>query len=98
MLDLGESAEAAHAALVAKILAAKPTVVILIGPLMRSIGERLSGGDASVRGFDDVAAAVAEFSTLLPAPGVVLVKGSRGNRLEELLQILKTQAPTRAIC
>ena len=87
MLELGEESDAFHAALAEPISAAAVDLVILVGPEMRPLAERLEGriGIAHVA---DAEAAAERLKSELRAGDAVLVKGSNSVGLSRLVAAL----------
>jgi UDP-N-acetylmuramoyl-tripeptide--D-alanyl-D-alanine ligase len=90
MLELGPTAAELHRA-AGRALAGRVDVVIGIGPLAREIvaGAREAGlGLGALAQFDEAEAAAATVATLVAPGDAVLVKGSRGVRLELIVDAL----------
>ena len=90
MLELGETGPALHRES-GRALAGRVDAVVGVGPLAREIvaGAREAGlAEAAVARFDDVAAAAAAVDDLVRPGDAVLVKGSRGIRLETFVDAL----------
>lgn len=87
MRELGEESDAFHAALAEPISAAAVDLVILVGPEMRPLAERLEGriGIAHVA---DAEAAAERLKSELRAGDAVLVKGSNSVGLSRLVAAL----------
>lgn len=89
MLELGAHAESGHRGVGAAAGAMHPDLLCLVGPLARRFvaPEAVSSGLAreKVLCFEDAAAAGRELAGWLRADDLVLLKGSRGMRLEEVL-------------
>jgi UDP-N-acetylmuramoyl-tripeptide--D-alanyl-D-alanine ligase len=94
MLELGEAGPNEHMTLAA-YAAAAADIVHVCGPLMRHLYDALP---ASVRGqhFPD-AEALAPFLSALVAPGdAILVKGSLGSRMKQVVDALDALTPSQA--
>jgi UDP-N-acetylmuramoyl-tripeptide--D-alanyl-D-alanine ligase len=90
MLELGPSGPARHRES-GRTLAGRVDVVVGVGPLAREIveGAREAGlGDPALAHFDEVAGASAAVEELVRPGDAVLVKGSRGVRLEAFVDTL----------
>jgi UDP-N-acetylmuramoyl-tripeptide--D-alanyl-D-alanine ligase len=85
MLELGPAAAQWHQQ-IGRLAAESPIdVLIFAGPLMRHAAEEARQKGMAVSHFADVAAAVAELPGLLRKADVILLKASRGMRLEKVL-------------
>jgi UDP-N-acetylmuramoyl-tripeptide--D-alanyl-D-alanine ligase len=91
MLELGELAAAAHDAAVRDAAALAPLRLLLVGPRMAAAARRVAPA-VEVACFDDSARAAEALVGLLPADAVLLLKGSRGMRMERLLAALDPAA------
>ena len=89
MLELGTHAESGHRGVGAAVAAVHPDLLCLVGPLARQFiaHEAVSIGLAreKVLCFEDAAAAGRALAGWLRSDDLVLLKGSRGMRLEEML-------------
>ena len=88
MLELGVCAEAEHYR-IGRIAAEKADIVLAYGPNSDRvvIGARTGGlADSHARGFEDRAALVAAMKRIIRDGDVILVKGSRGMRMELALE------------
>ena len=94
MLELGDCAPAEHYRL-GRIVAEKADVLIAYGPLSaRTVSGAITGGMPIhlARGFEDREAAVSALKRMVRPGDVLLVKGSRGMRMELILdQFLKDE-------
>lgn len=86
MLELGENAADLHADLVDAVLSTQPDLVLLVGPLMRHLAERLP--KEMMRHYPDSIALASEIDTLIGAGDIVLVKGSHGSRMDRVVDAL----------
>ena len=94
MLELGRDAAALHAALAADIEANRIDLVHTCGPLMAHLAEKLP---ASRRGRHaaDAQALLPEVVADVRANDIVLVKGSRGSRMEVVVEGLRALGNVR---
>jgi len=91
MLELGADAQAMHLALEADIRALHPDRVLLCGPLMQGLGERLLR-DVKGQWYPDVQALLPTFPGWLREGDVVLVKSSNGTGLSRVVNLLLSQS------
>ena len=91
MLELGADADAMHAALAADIEAAGVDLVYTVGEHMRALFDALApsrqGGWAA-----DAATIAPEIARMVGPGDAVLVKGSNGSRMANIVEALKTLA------
>lgn len=88
MLELGGEAEALHAA-VGELLAARGAdAVVTVGKLAARIAERAAALGVAAYACEDHAQAAARLQSLLRSGDTVLVKGSRGMRMEKVAELL----------
>lgn len=90
MLELGPAAAAAHAMILHAVRESGADAVLTLGPLFAGAG----GADHAETDTDD--AAVLRLATLIRPGDTVLVKGSRGMRLERLVGLLAARSPEGA--
>ncbi len=81
MLELGSDSERLHSGIVALLKAANFDEVILVGPEFIKAAK-----DSSFLTFEDSAAAAEYFSEYKPDDFLMLIKGSRGMRMEKILK------------
>jgi len=95
MLELGELAGAEHEAMVRRADAVGADSLILVGPETCAASERLRTATPTLR-FSDSQAAAAAIGGLVQSGDLLLVKGSRGTRMERLIDQLKAEPPGSA--
>lgn len=93
MLELGTDEEKYHRDLRDDVLALKPKSVFLYGPRMKWLNEELQGKVPSQHysTHEEMAKAVMPFAK---TPTLLLLKGSRGMRMENVLKALETHGPS----
>jgi UDP-N-acetylmuramoyl-tripeptide--D-alanyl-D-alanine ligase len=90
MLELGPTTAQLHAEVGAYVAEQGIDRLIASGPLARNLAQGARGaGMAAVQEATDAPAAAAELLALVQPGDVVLVKGSRGMRLERVVQALR---------
>jgi UDP-N-acetylmuramoyl-tripeptide--D-alanyl-D-alanine ligase len=93
MFELGKESEVMHQALGRQIRALDPAGVVAVGPasgaILAGLGEDFQGWKEAAQDAD--AAWRALRKKLDPAGGMILIKGSRGNRLEKMLDAWRTE-------
>lgn len=98
MLELGALSERAHRQIGQLVTTPelRPDQLIVVGSWARLIGEEAAQAGVRVRHFvasDEAAAALASELTESEEPRLILLKGSRGMRLEKLLDALSHHIP-----
>jgi UDP-N-acetylmuramoyl-tripeptide--D-alanyl-D-alanine ligase len=99
MLELGPTTAELHGEVGEYVAAQGIDVLLTCGPLARELagGARAAGlGALRIGEFVDAAAAAAGLLEVVRAGDVVLVKGSRGVRLERVVQALRDRQPPSA--
>ncbi|MBD5553616.1 MAG: UDP-N-acetylmuramoyl-tripeptide--D-alanyl-D-alanine ligase [Desulfovibrio sp.] len=96
MLELGASAQAEHVSLGRKLAASQPTAIFWKGGWSDEIdaGLRAAGGAASLQPAGEpaaIAAAICADPLFREQGAVILFQGSRANRLEEYVDVLKNR-------
>ncbi len=88
MLDLGNATEVSHDKVLTLVERLGVQNLVLIGPELRRAAAKRPRLPASTRYFEDSASAAAALRREELDPGVVLLKGSRGMKLERILEKL----------
>ena len=95
MLELGPTTAQLHAEVGAYVAQQGIDALIASGPLSRTLAQGArAAGMTAVHEAADAPAAAAELLALVRPGDVVLVKGSRGMRLERVVQALRESPPT----
>lgn len=89
MLDLGDQTRTLHDSVLSAIRGAKPTKLFTVGPEMKRLGAALRSEGVDVTSFDDSVAAAAHLRNERPKDTVLLLKGSNGMKLVNVLNALK---------
>jgi UDP-N-acetylmuramoyl-tripeptide--D-alanyl-D-alanine ligase len=89
MLELGAEGEALHADFGRAVAGSCIELFIAVGPAMAAAHETAVRGDLERRRYADARSAAAEVPALLAAGDVVLVKGSRGVALEQVVESIR---------
>lgn len=90
MLELGTDEEKLHRGLARTVASNRIDHVFLFGERMRALADELKrSGFSAVESFDEKPALAARLKSLLRKGDVVLIKGSRGMRMEEVWQFLQ---------
>ena len=96
MLELGEASESEHASIGALAAGVGVDVLVAIGALSARTAEGArSAGLRAVFDFRDKKTALASLRAIVAEGDTVLVKGSRGVALEDVVEGLKELAPSR---
>src|SRR5690606_40258547 len=95
MLELGPSEQAMHLDIVEDILAARPNRVLLCGPLMQAVAERVLGR-TNGSWFPDAAALMADLGRWVREGDVILRSEEHGTQLGKVVNALLRD--TRASC
>ncbi len=101
MLELGPSSEAMHRSVGAMAAAWGFDLMVAIGPAMRFAAETATAGGGGKKPkvvvFADTAAALRELAGVLKKGDMVLLKGSRGMALENLLPVFEHFKGSRGV-
>lgn len=90
MLELGEFAAAAHQTVGRRLAESKVDAVVAVGPHSAHIAETAAkAGVSQAWHYETHEAAVAKLSEILLPGDTILVKGSRGMQMEQILTLLK---------
>lgn len=101
MLELGAVSDAMHRQVGQWVASAKLPVFVAVGQAMQQAAdaaEAAAGGALRVHRFPNAAAAAGDLPRLLNQGDVLLLKGSRGMKLETILEGLGTGQPHSARC
>ncbi len=88
MFELGENAPEMHAALAKYIKQNEISKVFLTGENMRHLADKLSGMKIENRHFSDKSDLAAYLLNINMQDAIILVKGSRGMKMEEIVKVL----------
>lgn len=89
MLELGDYEKTAHSRLGRQVAEAGIDLFVAVGPLhRRAVSAATAAGASDVRHFEDADAAAAFVASAARPGDVVLVKGSRGMKMERVVQAL----------
>lgn len=91
MLELGPRASAFHRQAGEQIAASGVGLLVAVGPLSRQAAEVAQRAGVDVRAFDDASSAASAIAGLVRPGDLVVVKGSRGVRLEQVVDALVTR-------
>jgi len=91
MLELGANAAAFHREAGEQIAASGIGLLVTVGPLSRQAAEVARRAGIEVAAFDDASGAAGTIASLVRPGDLVVVKGSRGIRLEQVVDALVTR-------
>jgi UDP-N-acetylmuramoyl-tripeptide--D-alanyl-D-alanine ligase len=91
MLELGETSPELHAGLAARIIDAGVDQLFLVGPLMRSLADKI-GNHIPCNCVGDAKSALEPLLSYLEDGDALLVKGSNGMKVYQIVDNLKTMA------
>jgi len=83
MLEIGENEQQEHENLGTYIASKNPVAVVGVGPLMKYMVNQIQG---EAKWFQDIETGKIEIRKLIRDADLVLLKGSRGMKLEKLLE------------
>lgn len=95
MLDLGTETESAHRSLVEPVCAAQPDLLVLVGPEFKKLLSEFQTKGLQCVSFETSTEAAVGFdwSKNLAAGATILLKGSRGMKMELILETLQKLVP-----
>ena len=89
MLELGDESRTLHAQVGKHAAKLHPDAVYLFGEAMRVVAEEWKGEKSEVRFFENREEIAAKLRESIKPGDVVFFKGSRGNKLEAVIEALK---------
>jgi len=97
MLEMGEHAESVHLGLADAVERAKPDLLVLVGPHMRTLGRVMEARGVTVWQFENSQHAGDAVAAEVRLGDLVLVKGSRGMKMERVTEALMARAEADAL-
>ena len=91
MLELGEDAPQKHIALAAQVIDSQLDVLITVGDLMRHLNDALPDDKIALYHASDAREAIQTLNSVVKSGDVVLVKGSRGLRLDAIIAAFQAE-------
>lgn len=94
MLEMGGHAESLHTGLADAVVASRPDLTVLVGPHMRLLADLLESRGLATRHFATSADAAPAVADEVGTGDLVLVKGSRGMKMECIAEAIRNRANT----
>jgi UDP-N-acetylmuramoyl-tripeptide--D-alanyl-D-alanine ligase len=92
MLEMGVHAGPLHLGLADSVVAAKPDLAVLVGQHMRALGDELESRGVVVLHFGTSEEAAPTVAAEVRSGDLVLVKGSRGMRMERIVEAIRDRS------
>ncbi len=92
MFEMGEQAERVHRGLASVIKESSVSLTLLLGENMKYLNDELAGSEKNIKWFETRDKMGSFLKGINTADSVIFVKGSRGMKMEEFLEILKQKA------